>query len=509
MNEPIKLIACANNSTVEEYLRMLNELGRVDLCEVVHDYDDLLLSVGSNDPNVLFIINRRSNEELADFIQSLREIYNPEIRVIVFYGSDNEEREAFVNFLIGKGIYDFFIGKRFDKDIVDNLLFNPQTKEQVLASVPNYQEVSTYHTEIESDSEAVQEAPVEPSEQPSEEENAPAPQKEEEAPINVLEDMYKSMQGKEEVQAPIEQKTKPVKPVEAPKPVFKKNSPAPIKKVKQDRGQDDFEFVRNFVDKLSFEEKKKLGLVSVVSNVEDRILGTVTIAVAGASPKVGCTVTAINLAYFLSRHEKNFRVAVVQLNEKKDFQELCSFGMGDMLSETSFRCKKVDFYFDTPYSEVKKKDDYNYIVLDLGQLKRSEGKNNIVKNSHYDMMHWANQSILVCNSMPWNHEDLTVSLFDQDGNPESKEWKLLFNLADNDFFGYLESEIGNQWDMFKCPSCQGIFKTSPEYDYVLSEVVQKALPKRNKEVLNKEKHSTAGSFPNPLKQLRELIRSKL
>lgn len=216
--------------------------------------------------------------------------------------------------------------------------------------------------------------------------------------------------------------------------------------------------------------------------IESNFLGSVLIAVAGDAVNVGCTHAAIQIAFFLSRHVKNFKVAVAQHNDTQAFQYLSKLGLGKALSEKSFTYKNVDFYYDTPMLEIKKMDFYDYIILDIGLIKSQGKSNEFIKSEYFDMMHWADLPILVCSSKPWEYEEITISLFDDsemDTCKETRDWKLLFNLTDDDFFDYVKGDLKYTWDVYKMPFSPNLFQQYPELDTVFTELLQPVLPKKD------------------------------
>lgn len=102
------------------------------------------------------------------------------------------------------------------------------------------------------------------------------------------------------------------------------------------------------------------------TQVEYLTVGTNEVAFMGVSHGVGVTHTAIMYANFLC---SKYRVAVLELNQSGDFKEIYTLVENGRSSDSSFfRYKGVDFYWNIDYSQFisKHKDDYDFVVLDLG-----------------------------------------------------------------------------------------------------------------------------------------------
>lgn len=235
------------------------------------------------------------------------------------------------------------------------------------------------------------------------------------------------------------------------------------------------EDISKLVNKLSYEKKKELGLIveKETTIIKDRIIGAVVICVAGANKSVGCTHTAIQIASFFSQHKEKFKVALLQLNSSDHFQKLNEILVCPPVSEklqNSFTFKNLDFFYDTTLIELKQNIEYDYIVIDLGALKKSL--------KHQELMINANMSILVCNSKPWQLASIKEAIFeDYEDYEKSKKWKLVFSLSDDDFFKYFKQNF-KYWEVYNFGYCPNLFSLSNDTKKELSEIIHNVLPKK-------------------------------
>jgi len=213
------------------------------------------------------------------------------------------------------------------------------------------------------------------------------------------------------------------------------------------------------------------------------------IAIGGAGSRVGCTHIAIQVAYFLIKQTSNAKVAVLQLNQKSDFQLLKSLSNKKALNENSFRLKKIDFYYDTSFLEIKNSNYYDYCILDIGRLKTDED-GEIKKSCHYDMMSLADIPILVCNSKPWQYREIALTIFksnifnmDLNNNYKDyidnyeliKNWRLLFNLSDNSFYNEIYQFLQKYWRVYKSDYNPELFDIKLSEENVFASILESVL----------------------------------
>lgn len=158
----------------------------------------------------------------------------------------------------------------------------------------------------------------------------------------------------------------------------------------------------------------------------EKLVGTVIIAVGGANRGAGCTYISICLAAFLRRN--NYEVAVIELNENPVFftleDEYCSSGK----LEGSFQKGGIDFYWQNGYNQDSLLSEalragYNFLIIDLGRLLKTDNMGMVEKSAWYDEMNRAGLSILVSGAATWQIKDLAPCL----NQPESNRWTVVFS----------------------------------------------------------------------------------
>jgi hypothetical protein len=233
------------------------------------------------------------------------------------------------------------------------------------------------------------------------------------------------------------------------------------------------EDISKLVNKLPYEKKKELGLIEEKTVIKDRIIGTVVICVAGAEKSVGCTHAAIQIASFFAQHKEKFKVALLQNNSSDHFQQLKKILDCPSIDEkldNSFNFKNIDFLYDMSLLEVKQYNEYDYIIVDMGQLRKTLKQQELMTN--------ANISILVCNSKPWQLENIKSAIFeDYEDYEKSKKWKLLFSLSDDDFFKYFKQDF-KYWEVYKLGYCPNLFFLDNNTKKEIAEIVHNVLPKK-------------------------------
>lgn len=428
----MKILLGINLEPLEVYIKKLDT---VDVCGIVRNKKSLLEKALQYEPEVIMVSQALAGDEnMIEVMTQLTSKNFPSSRIIYLYGEDDSERKEFINFIITRGIYDYFVGDELKPEIINALLFNPKSRDDVKKDIINIK------------------APA-------------APDKE--APLVM------------------ESRT------------------------------DKIRFVQEVVKELSEQEKKDLGLLETreVSStvIADRIIGGVTIAVAGTGNCVGCTHTAFQIANFLARHAKRFKVAVLQLNDKRDFQVLKSYGLDKALNDNSFRYKRVDYYYDTTLYELKLLKHYDYYILDLGRIRYIEN-GMMTLSKHYESMLLADLSILVCSSKPWQFNDIATTLFKDDTTTgfienrimsdffktpvydysNTKDWRLFFTLADDDFFKEIKPKLSAYWHIFKSVYSPDLFTAYPDLDNILKELIQPVLPKSDRVIRHMNPFSFLG-----------------
>lgn len=214
---------------------------------------------------------------------------------------------------------------------------------------------------------------------------------------------------------------------------------------------------------------------------KEKIVGTVVITVAGSQHNVGCTHTAIQLAYFLAKHEGNFKVAFLEAGSKKDLIFLNN-DYPAAAYENSFNYKDIDFYSNNvSLVDLLALNHYNYIVLDIGPLKYLAENNRYIPSTNFDEMFRAHISILVCQSKPWQLPHLLNALKNQNSDfviPDN--WNIYFTLTDDKTYSELKRLFGPSTKVYNAPYVPELFDNSDKLDSIFSSILDSVLPKFTK-----------------------------
>lgn len=222
---------------------------------------------------------------------------------------------------------------------------------------------------------------------------------------------------------------------------------------------------------------------------------TLTIALLGSHPGVGCTHTAISIAWFLSAHKRN-RVAVVELNDSAAFERIGR----DIkhISEKCFELNDLHFYYGTSVSSLIKLKKYSYIIIDCGYIcgRDNTGEIKLINNDSKNTLssdrlseiERADMRICVCQIKPWQ-KDETVFLMDSELVHENTgDCLFYFTMTDNPTFIDVRKNFSGK-KLYNAAYDPEIFSENPERDRIFQAMLNGLLP---------EKYETHP--PKPVKQ---------
>lgn len=226
-------------------------------------------------------------------------------------------------------------------------------------------------------------------------------------------------------------------------------------------------------DKRSTEKEKVIEKVTekvverTVTIEKERIIGTVVIAVAGTMKRIGTTHTALSIATYLQK--QNFNVAVMELQDKKDFTAIKNAYVDVKDDGDSFILNSITFY---PYNANLSildvfQQEYNYIILDMGTY----------QECNIEEFKRANARIIVSGVKEWEVTELEIILFNS--NDAIYKNKYLFTFADESSFKFIKSNM-NELKCFKAPYNPDPFKIYKESN-IYGELLRDVIPevKRN------------------------------
>lgn len=162
---------------------------------------------------------------------------------------------------------------------------------------------------------------------------------------------------------------------------------------------------------------------------------TLSIGIIGVSHGVGVTHTAIMLASYLS---KSYRVAVIELNQSKDYEIIGIATKGDVVSTKKFfKYKKVMYYWDINYASFlsKYKEDYDIIILDIGTYETGCDIDEYIR---------ADINLVIGHGIDWKLREITRFKALTREYDSSNRWQYCVPYMKKKFLKEIEANINNK-----------------------------------------------------------------
>jgi hypothetical protein len=199
--------------------------------------------------------------------------------------------------------------------------------------------------------------------------------------------------------------------------------------------------------------------------IEERIIGTVPIGVAGVSSRVGCTHVALSMAIYLARVG---RTALVECQG----QSLRSLWPGQ---EPETWKKGVTERGVKLYSGLEKGEwlpiltlGYQYVVLDFGHIATAD---------EGELMRCP-QRFFVAQTSPWDMERLSATLESYLDRYQKQTWRVLLNLTDENRFEELDYSLSRkEKDALKLHLYRYPYQPDVEKGVAHESWLQEVLPK--------------------------------
>lgn len=155
----------------------------------------------------------------------------------------------------------------------------------------------------------------------------------------------------------------------------------------------------------------------------DRIIGSVVIAVAGAMEGAGCTHFALSTAKYFAKANKT--VALVELNDRPSLGTLREDVKAGPFYLHNF---KVFPNIKEPHQLLEVfQEAYNYVVLDLGVVKRLSTQGTYVYSPWYQELIRADVTVVIAFGSLWQIPRLMILNSNQE---PSANWVFLLNHCD-------------------------------------------------------------------------------
>lgn len=213
-------------------------------------------------------------------------------------------------------------------------------------------------------------------------------------------------------------------------------------------------------------------------------IGSTQIALLGASNGCGVTHTSFMLANLLNKH---YKVAVVEMNSSKDFQEI-QYAYDGRKDGKQFRIKNVDYFKMVDEMQLIEiaNHKYDFIVLDLGSF-----------DEIYDIETFlrADIKMIMSHGSDWKTRHLDVLFKELGFRDKFNEWKICIPFIPEKMLGDIKEDYTN--DLYSIPYHVNPFKLNKETEEVLIRMVEKMT--RMKLFKNKKKSlfgNTLGFFSN-------------
>lgn len=124
----MRVILAVNHEQLEDYISSLNE---IDVINILRNRKAILSECKESQADLIVISHTLPGaENIRDILTKLTSKNYPNLRIVYLYGEDDNDRKDFVNFLISRGVYDYFIGD-LEPETVNQLLFEPKNRDDV------------------------------------------------------------------------------------------------------------------------------------------------------------------------------------------------------------------------------------------------------------------------------------------------------------------------------------------------------------------------------------------
>ncbi|WP_110931521.1 hypothetical protein [Paenibacillus bouchesdurhonensis] len=206
--------------------------------------------------------------------------------------------------------------------------------------------------------------------------------------------------------------------------------------------------------------------------VQDRIIGTITIAVMGVESKVGSTHFSILISNYLNR--KGYSVAIVEANSSQDFSYIESAyeGIRDYTNPTTqFSINGVVYYKSTDKIDMSSllAAGYDYLILDIGSYAESEWSAEFYR---------ANAQILIGAGSEWRQPRIK-EFRDAHKKSDQSTWFYCIPFVDPISIADIRKELpGNL--VYRIPPHADPYKTQGETDSTISKLLKNYLGEKKK-----------------------------
>ncbi|QUI25906.1 hypothetical protein HZI73_26195 (plasmid) [Vallitalea pronyensis] len=210
----------------------------------------------------------------------------------------------------------------------------------------------------------------------------------------------------------------------------------------------------------------------VVTIIKDKIIGTLVIAVTGSMQRIGTTHTCISIASYLK--SLNQSVGVVEMHESDNFSILRNAYEDVIEKEKGFLLNGFHFYSyedSINFFEILH-NDFNYIVLDMGDFKTCN-KTEFLR---------ANIRIVVSGVKDWEIPNLDQYLKEKDLKNKSKYY---FTFSNKELFKFVKYNLSGL-ECYMAPFTPDPFTVDENevFSSMLKDVIPTNTMKKKKRLFN-------------------------
>lgn len=445
----------SDNSTEEKILEMYQKkISEVFKYKKEFDLTGIKKQIIFNKYDILILneLLEKQNTVTTEFLDELTDKY-PDLRIIFVIDSEKHEKDSYVKRLYNIGIYDIVYSHDLLIDVLVNLIIGGRTK----AEAKNYLDL------IDTDDDIV------------EEELGYIPQQELDSILDYFSDIEDKMMSStfEHICRQYNEKQIIFLIKVLPKNIIKvlenENNETfkrhydliehyePIEVYEEDSTKKGaiFSFSKKSKkDNLKEDKEAKLITKNIVSkSVDKKSRGRrgLVIGIGAVNSGSGTTHTTLGLASYLKKNAN--KIAVAEFNNKPQLNRLMAYSYKK--NEDYFSVNKLDLYcqkntkqnLDDFYQMLLKlkSNNYDYIIIDFGELKSFDDNGILQRNISYNEMCRADYQILCLNGSSWKWEDINFYRCDDfaEVEPYINNWVLTINLIDDSFFKNITKEIKN------------------------------------------------------------------
>lgn len=243
------------------------------------------------------------------------------------------------------------------------------------------------------------------------------------------------------------------------------------------------------IPKLSLPKQQKQGLdemelleeelldISIHKEIilQERVVGTVVVAVTSVVAHLGATHTAISIASFLKK--KGHAVCIVEGNYSEDFDRIHSLYEGEtqqLWREDIFDIKGIDHYkFRDSMNIGEIITGYEFVILDIGELHED--------TPFYNEFYRAHIKCVLCSSLEWKYH--WIEEFNRN-IPLQDDLIYVVPFATKEALQDIEKIVGES-RVISMPINTEPYDTNSETDRVILSIMEGFLKKPDKRVVTK------------------------